>query len=677
VRALAAGEIAWLAVVPCAAALVAAIVLLGPPLGRLLTPSSTPAIWELPYFVPRPEPVEHARFLLALLGPLLLSAVVVARAQRPAWRSSLLTTLAGQASQALLVGFLVVCVVAQHRILYDEIYGGPLRRVFFTWRTLGVALALALLFAAAVHARRVTARLVALARETPPRRLLCGGLALLATAAWLLTAIEVQSSAGGTNFGVSASMPFWLDETFAVLDGRTPLVDFDPQYAQLWPYIAASAMSLFGTSLGVYTIVMACGSGAGLIAVFAIFRRILRSSAAALAVYLPFLATGFFMELGPLANRYGPSNLLSMFPMRYAGPYLLAWLTARHLDRLRPRRLALLFLVAGIVVVNNPEFGLPALGATLAALAVTRARWTRSTLRQLLGAAALGVGGAIVLFSLLTLLRSGSLPHPEILAFFAKLYGVVGFGMLPMPTIGFHLVLYATFTGAIVLATVRAVTRHDDVLLTGMLAWIGVFGLGAGSYFAGRSHPEVLIDLFSAWAFALVLLLIVAVRAILARPSRWPRLAELAVLIGVGICACSLAQFPTPWSQIERLRHHAPAPYYDHVEAVRFVARTTRAGERVAILIVPGHRIAYDAGVVNVTPYAGWESMPLKQQVSETVDALRRAHGHKLYMTGMPDPKSAFERLLLRRGGLELKATGEDLLEFGDRSVPRATPARS
>jgi hypothetical protein len=663
-RALTSAEVAWLASVPCTIGLVAAIVLLGPPLGHLLTPGHLPAIWDYDYYVASPEPVEHARYLIALLGPLLLSgAVIAARRRGRSLRASWATAFASHACEALLAGFFVVCVFAQRRFLYGSVYAGPLHRVYFTPPTLVVALLLALAVIAGLHVDRIRNGFARLLRETRARRFAGLGVAVLFTALWELTAIQLDGSAGAGNFAVSVSMPFWLDEAFGVLNGLTPLVDFNSQYSHLWPYVGAGAMELFGASLATYTITMAAASAVSLLAVYAIFRRLADSSIGALALYLPFVATGFFMELGPLSSRYGPSSLLSLFPMRYAGAYVLAWLLARQLDGARPRRLAPVFAVAGIGVINNPEFGLPALGATLAAWAWTHTPWTWRTLQPLLRGAALGLGGAVAGFSLFTLAYAGELPDFGMIAFFPKLYGVIGFGMLPMPTLGFHLVIYATFAAAIVLATVRALAKRGDDVLTGMLVWSGVFGLGASSYFAGRSHPEVLIDVFSAWAFALMLLLLVAVRAIAARPSHRPRIAEAALLVATGLAVCSLAQTPTPWSQIARFGRDKPATPYAHLEAERFVARLTRPGEPIAVLLPPGHRIAYEAGARNVAPYVGWEAMPLERQTVETLDALERAGGTKLFIPIIPAPESRLGKLLARRG-FKSGAGGREMIEW-------------
>jgi hypothetical protein len=92
-------------------------------------------------------------------------------------------------------------------------------------------------------------------------------------------------------------------------------------------------------------------------------------------------------------------------------------------------------VVGGLVALNNVDVGVPALGATLAAL-----------------------------------LWGGSGPT--------------------MPLLGLHVAIYLTYVAAIGTATVRAVRGEDGRLLTGLLAWSGVFGLGVGAYFAGRSTPD-------------------------------------------------------------------------------------------------------------------------------------------------------------------------------------------
>jgi len=637
-HALTVGESAWLVAPACALLLLAAIVALGPPLGRaLFAPRGDWTIWAQfvgARFV-HAEPTEHARYAIALLGPLLVAGGALALARRRrggAARPALVT-----ASQAGLLLFVVACVIAQQRHVYDPTFTGERaahRMVVITLPTLAVAVLLALTTAWALQRSELVARASALVRESPRRRIAAIAVATLFGLLWLLSAFDTDGTIELANRSVTENVAFWSDEAFSLLGGHAPLVDFHAQYGHLWAYLAAGALSLFGATLAVYAAVMLAGTACTLAAVLATFRRVAGGWPAALVLFVPFTATSFYMEVGPLRNRYGPANLFSLFPIRYFGPYVLLWLVVRRVQRGAAGPPLALFALAGLAAINNLEFGLPAFGATLLALAATAGDRSPRALARLGGAALAGVAIALALVAALTLAVAGSLPHLGMLATFPGIYGSEGFGLLPMPALGLHLVVYVTFAAAIVVAVVRlaAPAAGDGAPLTTALAWSGLFGLGAGSYFAGRSHPHVLIDLFSAWALALSLLTIVAVQAVVRRGVRRPQLAELLVLAGFGVMLCSLAQTPTPWSQARRLWDTRPPRQRVATATTKVVDRLTTRGEPVALLLFLGHRIAYELGLDDVAPYANMDSMMTEQQWAETLRDLRRAGGRKVIL---------------------------------------------
>ena len=615
---------ALLAAIPCVALTAAAAALLGPPLGRALF-----APGEARFLIPqlaRPEPTEDARFAIAVLAPFALALVVALRGRRQARRARTDPRAATRAAELLLLALAAGLVLAQHVLAYrvgaGRIYSE--HRVYFTGVTLAAAVAIAAALVALLRDRGATARAQSLVRETRARRLVALALAAALVAIWLATAFNTEGSIGRADVSVVENVAIWVDEALAVLNGRMPLAGFHPQYAQLWPYAAAGTMALFGASLGVYAAAIAAFTGAALLAVFATFRRVAGSSLLALALFAPFVATSFFKIHGTLANRYSPASLYSLFPIRYGGPYVLAWLLARQLDGARPRRPTALCFAAGLVALNNPEFGVPAFAATLAALLWTMPQPTWANAARRLGAGAIGAAGAALAVTLLTLAAAGALPRFSQLLEFARIYGPEGFGMLPMPVAGVHLAIYLTFAAALVVATARSVDRARDATLTGLLCWIGVFGLGACGYYAGRSFPDVLIDLFSPWAFALALLLVAAVRATLARPSRTPTAAELAVLVAFGVAVCSLAQTPLPWTQLARLTRAPAARVLQAPAADRFVRAHSVPGEHVLIMARLGHRIAAHAGVTDVFPYPDLASAVTVEQW-EAIDRLAQA----------------------------------------------------
>src|SRR6185312_6770216 len=655
---------AWLAAIPCALVTALAVLLVGPALKGVLLP--TPHLTLLPGDTQRltPEPLEDTRYMIALVGPLLLAgaAILVSRAGlvlRPRWAA------AGVAvTQALIVAFALVCVLAQHQARWAEI-------IYFGWVTLAVAVPLAAALVLAPRLGRVRAVAARVLRDTLRWRFALLALAAVLTAIWLLPAINTETSIEWAF--LSHDTQFHLDETFAVLNGLTPLVNFNAQYASLFPYLIAIVMRAFEPTLLVFTITLCTLSLVVLLSIYGVLRRAAGSAAAGFALLVPFRATSLFKTAGIQMIRFAPGVYFPMFPLRYGGAYLLAWLVARQLGRPRTRAWPL-FVAAGFALLNNFEFGVAALGATAGALLVTAEPLSARRVLRLAGAAAAGVGAAIALYAVVTLVRAGSLPHPWRLVQFARLYGAAGYSVAPLPgVVGLPLAIYVTHVAAIATATVRARRGARNRVLTGMLMWAGLFGLSCGTYYVARSSAGLLPMMFSAWAFALCLLAIVVMRQIAAAPSRIPGLGAVAVLFGIGLLACSVAQVPVPWQQIQRVQQQPanlelpPEPWTPTSQnpRVRFFISSiadgpgrfvVKHGAPVAIFTTLGHRIADAYGIVNVLPYTGPESIHTPEQLTDTLDALRSAGGNTAIVPF--EHLAQLSKALLRRGFRVVTRTG-------------------
>jgi hypothetical protein len=644
------GALAWLLAVPVALVSIALIVLLGPPLGRLLHSGGNPyTFWRDLRWAVVPEPTEQGRFLLALIAPLLFAGALVATARRALALPARVAAIAVPCAQAALLALAVVCVVVQQRLVYEvPIYqpGVAHRWRYFTPATLVAAGVLTAGAFVALDRPRWRARVAGWLRETDRRRLLAALLAVLLTATWLLHAVNTDSSIMGTSSHEWGPAQFTLDETYAILDGRTPLADFTAQYGSLWPYLPAAALALFGETFLTFSLAMCAITAVALLAVYALLRRIVRNGVVALLLYVPVLATSLFMVGGTLTSRYTFGDYFGVFPLRYAGPFLLAWWLTRQLDGGSPRRPAVLFAVAGLCVLNNAEFGLAALAATVAALVWAAPERGLRALGRLAGELALGLLAAYALVALLTLIRAAELPQLGRLFDYGRLYSVGGFGLQPLHRLlGVHLILYATYVAAIGVATVRAVERAESRALTGMLAWCGVFGLGSAAYFMGRTHPELLIALFPTWALTLALLTVDVVQRLGRRADARPGLGTALVLAATALTVCSLAQVPAPWTQLQRIGQDTPSePLIGGEAPLPVYARaflpdpSTRAffaprpDAKVAILLTTGHQIAHAFGVVDVARYTGLYSMPNRERLRMVVDDLRAEGGSTVYL---------------------------------------------
>lgn len=672
--------LAWLLAVPIALLSIAAIVLLGPPLGRVLHSGGNPyTFWRDLRWAVVPEPTEQGRFLLALAAPLLFAAALAALARRGVTVPAPVAAIGVPLAQGALLALAVVCVVVQQRLVYEvPIYqaGVTHRWRYFTPATLVAAAIIAAAAFAVLDRPAWRVRVATALRETDRRRLAALLVAVLLTALWLLHAVNTDSSIMGTSSHEWSPAQFTLDETYAIVNGRTPLANFTAQYGSLWPYLPALVLALTGTSFLAFSLTMCAITGVALLAVYALLRRIVRNGVAALALYLPVLATSLFVVGGTMTSRYTFGDYFGVFPLRYAGPFLLAWLLVRHLDGVAPRRPVWLFAVAGLCVLNNAELGLAALAATVAALVWGVEDRDRRALARLAREALLGLLAAYALVALLTLIRAGELPQLGRLFDYGRLYSVGGFGLQKLHRVlGVHLLLYATYVAAIGVATVRAIERTPSRALTGMLAWCGVFGLGSAAYFMGRTHPELLIALFPTWALTLALLTVELVGRV-QRGAR-PRLGSALVLAAAALTVCSLAQLPLPWTQLQRIAQatptepliegEAPLPVYSRAFLPDPATRAFFAphpGAKVAILLTTGHEIADAFGVVDVSRYTGFYSMPNRERLRTVVDDLRAEGGDTLYLPEASPEVSA----TLRAWGF---SRSRDQVEWGTTTVSK------
>ncbi len=645
---------AWVAAVPAVAIAVLAAILFGPALGRLLLPTPHAEFWPaIAETSVAPEPTEQARYLILLTAPLLLAWFVLLLVRRaPASLTPSAPAIARWVERATVV-FLVLCFVVQATAIAQD---STVPEPYFKVPSILVASVVAAAILGVTRTPDLRARWARWTAESALRRIVVALLAITAIAITLLPAVNTDGSIVNAHSQVSFHLQFIYDEAMAVLDHHSPLYDFATQYASLVPYLLAGAMALFGTSVALYTVLLALLEAASLLSLFAVLRRVTRSSIATLLLFLPVLATSAWHLRGEAVERFSLINYFGVLPLRYTGPFVLAWLLARHLDGERPRSRWPLFLAGGVIALNNLDFGVPALGATVVAVLWTNAQARKQLARE----AAIGVGAALTLVVGFILLRTGALPHFSLLTRYADIFARKGFGMFPIrPLIGLSTVIFLTYVAAIACATVRAIRGEAERTLTGLLAWIGVFGLGAGSYYVGRSRAEQLFYMFPAWAFALALLTVVAVRW-LATNGRRPTPAALAVLVGFGLLVPSFAQTAAPWSQVRRLAADEP-PMFQEPDGEQFVAQHTRPGEHVLVMGMLGHRIAMRLGLDDVEPYTGNRSLFTMEQLRESLAALRRAGGTKVFFS-LENSFEPFDAVL--RQSYDLRTSGSEGMEL-------------
>jgi hypothetical protein len=640
-----AGDLAWLAVAGGAVVLVASFAWLAPPLADLY-PSPTDELFPLWRILIDPEPLEDVRSMLALATPVLLAGVLLAlgttRPSRPSLDPFVISL------QVVGVVLLVIAVLEQPR-------GGPLLAPDYFDQYLlsapnliaGIVIGMLL---AAVALRPPSWRWLGSVRESVGRasawRWVPLAVAILVTAIWLLPAVNTDDTVGRAGFIATGHIPVQGDDYFAAVNGRTPLVDYISQYANLLPLVLEPLLKAVGPSITSVSISMCVLSAIGMVAIYGAFVQVTRGAWSALALYVPWVALSLFPwnDVGPYREFNGIYN--GVMPARYFGPFLLALLCAISLRTRRVPTYAL-FLFAGLVLLNNYEFGIAALLALIAAVMAgwDRALPLRHRLLDLLLKGGAGLITAIALVSAITLVRAGELPDPALLTYYNRLFLRDSYGLQPMSSLGLHWALYATYAAALLIAAVRYVRAEPDRVLTGMLAFSAIFGLVTGMYFVGRSSQFQLMLLFPAWGLALALLAWTAAHSLRSAALDRTRLRRLLLpasvaLAGFGVMVSAIDRLPQPQRQIDRLSDGGTT--FELAPTERYIESVTQPGEDVLLIgTAPDHLVADRAGVVNVSPLNGVVSLFSPKEADRGLDQLEDDGGNVVIeRTSALPPKS-------------------------------------
>ena len=271
--ALAPEDLSWLGTIALAVALVAAASWIAPQLAKLY-PDPADDVFAVWRELIAPEPVEQARALLVLAAPFLLAGCVAALATRRPARASLDPLLVG--AQVVALGLVMMAVVEQER------RSGFLPLDYFDPLLLSVPN----LVAGVLIGVLLTAALLRWG-EHPPQALeriggrftgvkgVASAIAVLVTAIWLLPAVVTDGTmvAGGPI--AAGHIPVQAEDYLAVVNGRTPLVDYIAQYANLLPLIVEPpVLTAFDSSMTSFSIALCMLSAIALLAIFGVFREV-------------------------------------------------------------------------------------------------------------------------------------------------------------------------------------------------------------------------------------------------------------------------------------------------------------------------------------------------------------------------------------------------------------------
>jgi hypothetical protein len=337
---------------------------------------------------------------------------------------------------------------------------------------------------------------------------------------------------------------FWLDFNIwhhvdillgavnQVAHGKTILVDTSSQYGILYPYIAAAAAAPFGVgvvslagffaTLGLVQIVLAYLAIARLPSVTGAWRTGFLAIYCGLAV--PMLGGALFNLPDTVCLPSEPRGFTcapiyyQYFPLRTFWPTVFIWFVPLALASRNRWMMPLGYVLAGVAFLWNADTGLLCLvayagacGYMALAAAGRRPLAACGAASAHAGAASATVALALAAYAAFAWLRSGSLPDFGRLLRFQEIFYAAGFFMLPLPTWELWQPIIAIYAVTVAWAMRRLVTGRATRRAAWML-FIALYGLGAFSYYQGRSMATFLPSSFPPAAILAMLWLHAAAR---------------------------------------------------------------------------------------------------------------------------------------------------------------------
>jgi hypothetical protein len=623
-----------------------------------------------------PEPREQLAYLVLLSAPIVLVVLTVLLTRlRPSIACSRWVVRAAVAGEVMVMLLVLASIAAQLRI-----------GRYFTVPALGLGMVIGILTLAVVVAspgrlRQVRLPRVVSARSRRASRIALGVAAVLAlcVCSGLYTIHNLRFAPEEASFHI----PFSSEEFSSVLNGATPLVDFTPQYSFVLPYVLEPVFDLQGgLTVTTFSVTMVAFSWLGLLAVYGAFRVATGRPLQALLTFAAFVGLALYPTSVDHGLTMSSASYYADLPLRYGLPFALTLLLVKTVPSLDPRLVFCLGLGAGATVMNNLDFGLPALGATVIALwcaARTRGRLPLRELTLLM----LGLGVVVLGVVAVALARSGSVPDFEQMLYYPRQFALAGFLMKPIPgPFGLYLVMFLTLAGGLVLALLLAEGGSADegeAVRLALLAYSSTFGLGVGSYFVGRSEYHVLAAIFAAWALCLAAASAVIiphlgrlVRASLAlRLAAAPALALTAASLTVGIA--SLPAQAGALDLHDKLRN-GPSLYANGPMRA-LMQRCAPNGANAAVVYPFGYQLANAANVRDWFPYASERDVVTYQQLDSVRSSLASRHVTWVFTSSVSLAPEVRQMLIMSQWQLVTSVSSHnDRLEAWSRA-PDGSPA--
>ena len=298
-----------------------------------------------------------------------------------------------------------------------------------------------------------------------------------------------------TFLGTGQNLNAVLYSISQVQQGKVMMSDFHAQYG-LYPHFLYPLFKLINVNVVSFSVTMAVLTVASYSFIFFGLRKIISNNLVVIFSFIAIIYFSFFFSFlnGPWFDLTYTSQVI-----RKIFPALTIFLVLTYI--LNPKKILYLFIIfiSSLSIIWNIESGIICFLSFYIYVLYEKLADTnlRSYALEFIKHSIISVSILMLsfcLFSIMIYLQSDSFPNWSLFFRFQHLYGMTGFGSMPIPifhawNLVFLVYLYGIYIG------LNSILSNKKIVLDRAAFFLSIFGFGISSYYLNRSHDFNLVSI--------------------------------------------------------------------------------------------------------------------------------------------------------------------------------------
>ncbi len=415
--------------------------------------------------------------------------------------------------------------------------------------------------------------------------------------------------------------------------GKALLVDLVNQYG-LYPHFLEPIFKIIGLSIFNFTVIMEVLLGISILCIFKFLNEIIKNKTICFCGFASFI---FYSYL--FMNLLVPDPYFQYHPVRILFPALMIYLSWRYFINNSRSLYYSSFLLYSIAFLWNFDTGLVVFFSWLLTLLYQELFQSNLKIasKKILSHLIVGIlifSTTFISYILYIYFRYGDFPDFNMFFAYQRYFYISGYLMLPMKLIHlWNIVILIYMVG--LSYSVKTLVARNNTAKANMVFLLSILGVGIFSYYQGRSHDLVLMDV---WYPAILLLVIFADDLFYSIKNDIKNYGKILLFVSLLFVLSSsvfsiLDNYPAIYKQIDnRVQITLKQEPTSVTRDADFVRNHTTKGEEVLILSYKSGVYYLYSQTTSPLKIPGFIEIYLKKDYDKIYDFLKNGEGNKVFL---------------------------------------------